>query len=213
MNESIKIISFDLDGVLFDGPSAAFLLAQHLGLSQKFMEVYAHVAKDKKGLEDSIREGSKIWKGIPADETYEHLIMNMPLMKGAGETIHKLKEQEIIIGCISSGVSQFFMKPFAKRLDLDFAYSNILGETNGAHDGTVKYVMGGKQKAETALKVVKEHGLNRTNLASVGDGANDIALFKVSALSVAFNPESDAVSHTASVTVHSKDLRSILEFF
>ena len=213
MNEKIKMVSFDLDGVLYDGPSAAFPLAQHLGLGQKFMEVYARLGKEKKNLVESIREGSKIWKGIPANETYEHLIMNMPLMNGAEETIRKLKESGIAVGCISSGVSQFFMKPFAKRLDLDFAHSNILGESDGAHDGTVKYVMGGPQKAEMALKIAEKRGLKKTNLASVGDGTNDIDLFKVSELSIAFNPESEIVSEAATVTLHSKDLRSILKYF
>ncbi|TFG34903.1 HAD family hydrolase [Candidatus Thorarchaeota archaeon] len=213
MNNDIKIISFDLDGVLFDGPSAAFPLAQHLGLGQKFMEVYTRVAIEKKELEPSIREGSKIWKGIAADETYDHLILDMPLMLGAEETLQKLKERGYIIGCISSGVSQFFMKPFTRRLKLDFAYSNILGERNGVHDGTVKYVMGGPQKAETALQIAQRRGLDGKNLASIGDGTNDIDLFKVSGFSIAFNPENDAVSGAASVTLHSKDLRSVLEFF
>ncbi len=213
MSDKIKIVSFDLDGVLYDGSSAAFPLAQHLGLGQKFMEVYAKVGKEKKNLVESIREGSRIWKGIPADETYEHLILDMPLMEGAEETIRILKEKGLAVGCISSGVSQFFMKPFARRLDLDFAHSNVLGELNGAHDGTVKFVMGGPQKAEIALKIIKERGLDRANLASVGDGTNDIDLFKVSALSIAFNPENESVSEAASFVLHSKDLRSILEYF
>lgn len=213
MNDNIKIISFDLDGVLFNGPSAAFPLAQHLGLGQQFMEVFTRVAKEKKDLEMSIREGCKIWKGIAADETYDHLVNELPLMNGAEDTVLTLRERGYIIGCISSGVSQFFMKPFAKRLNLDFAHSNILGEVNGEHDGTVRYVMGGPQKAETALRVAQERGFNGNNLASIGDGSNDIELFNVSAISIAFNPENDAVSEAASITLHSNDLRSILDYF
>jgi len=213
LNDKIKIISFDLDGVLYDGPSAAFPLAEHLGIGQKFMEVYARVGRGKKNLVESIREGGIIWKGIPADDTYEHLIMDMPLMEGAEETIRILQEKGIAVGCLSSGVSQFFMKPFTRRLNLDFAYSNILGESNGNHDGTVKFVMGGPQKAEMALRIAKERGLDKTNLASVGDGTNDIDLFNISALSIAFNPENEAVSEAATVVLHSKDLRSVLEYF
>lgn len=213
MKDDIKIISFDLDGVLFDGPSAAFPLAQRLGIGQKFLEIYTRMSKEKKEIEDSIREGSIIWKGIAADTTYDHLIMEMPLMIGAEETIRTLKDRGYLVGCISSGVSQFFMRPFTRRLDLDFAYSNILGEENGAHDGTVKYVMGGPQKAETALKMVKEKGMDKSNLASVGDGKNDIPLFHASAFSIAFNPENEAVSGAATMALHSKDLRSVLEYF
>jgi phosphoserine phosphatase len=213
MRENIRVISFDLDGVLFDGPSAAFPLAQKLGLGQKFMEVYSRVAKEQIRFEESMVEGCKIWKGVPTSGVYNHLINEIPLREGAIETIEKLRTQGYMVGCISSGVSQFFMEPFSQRLGLDFAFSNILGEENGAHNGEVAYIMGSSQKAQTALKLLAENGLGSENLASVGDGSNDIELFRISGFSVAFNPESKAVSGAATVTVHSKDLRSVLEYF
>lgn len=213
MKKDIRVISFDLDGVIFDGPSAAFPLAQHLGLGEKFIEVYSRMSKEKKRIEDSIREGSKIWKGVAAGTKYNHLVLNLPLMTGAEETIKILKERGFIVGCISSGVSQFFMEPFLKRLNLDFAHSNILGEENGAHSGEVEYIMGSAQKAETALRILQQLGFNGGNLASIGDGTNDLDIFSVSAFSVAFNPESEEVSKAASVTIHSKDLKTILPYF
>lgn len=213
MIDNIQVISFDLDGVLFDGGSAAYPLAHQLGIGDKFLEVYKKVGAQKKGLVDSIREGSKIWKGIAVDGSYDNLVTSLPLMKGAEETLETLRSWGYSVGCISSGVSQFFMAPFQKRLKLDFAYSNVLGEENGVHDGTVKYVMGGPQKADTALRYLEEQGLSSESLAAVGDGNNDIDIFRMSAFSIAFNPESPEVSAAASATVTSKDLRLILEYF
>jgi len=213
MRESIKVISLDLDGVLFDGPSAAFPLAQHLGLGEKFMAVYAKVAQERKGLEESIAEGCKIWRGVPTDGVYNHLVHELPLRLGAKETVDILKGKGYIVGCISSGVSQFFMKPFSQRLDLDFSYSNFLGEENGTHSGEVEFIMGSRQKAETALRLLSDKGLEGKHLASIGDGNNDIDLFKASGFSIAFNAQSEAVSKAACVTIHSKDLRAVLEYF
>ena len=213
MHKDIKIIAFDLDGVLFDGPSAAFLLAQQVGLGEKYQELFIRIAKEKTPIEESIHIGSKIWEGVQIDGTYDHLVMKIPLMKGAEETILALKESGYLVACISSGVSQFFMGPLTKRLDLDFAHSNILGTSNGAHSGTVEYAMGGPQKAETALRILQERELSTKNLASIGDGTNDIDLFGVSAFSIAFNPENENVSEAATITVHSKNLESILEHF
>ncbi|RDE14120.1 MAG: hypothetical protein C4K48_07320 [Candidatus Thorarchaeota archaeon] len=213
MRENIRVISLDLDGVLFDGPSAAFPLAQHLGLGEKFMAVYARVTKERKSFEESIAEGCKIWRGVATDGVYNNLIHELPLRLGAKETIGILKDKGYIVGCISSGVSQFFMEPFSKRLGLDFAYSNILGEENGAHNGEVEFIMGSRQKAETALKLLGDNGFEPKHLASIGDGSNDIELFKTSAFSIAFNPQSEAVSKSACVSVHSKDLRAVLEYF
>ena len=213
MRGNIRVVSFDLDGVLFDGPSAAFPLAKQLGLGDKFMAVYTKVTKERGRFEDSIIEGSKIWKGVATDGAYNHLVNQLPLRIGAQETLDTLREAGYTIGCISSGVSQFFMEPFSQRLGLDFAYSNILGEEAGAHNGDVDYIMGGPQKVETALEFLRERGLEGKNLASIGDGTNDVDLFNISGFSIAFNPENEKVSGAASITVHSKDLRSILEYF
>jgi len=213
MKGNIRVVSFDLDGVLFDGPSAAYPIAAQLGLGEKFMEVYARVSKKKSKFEDSIIEGCKIWKGVATGGAYNHLVNELPLRVGAQETLSALIEAGYIVGCISSGVSQFFMEPFSKRLSLDFAYSNVLGEEAGAHNGEVKYIMGGPQKVETALRMLGEKRLTGKHLASIGDGMNDIDLFNISGFSIAFNPENEEVSGAADVTLHSKDLRSVLEYF
>ncbi|MFW9918301.1 MAG: HAD-IB family phosphatase [Candidatus Thorarchaeota archaeon] len=213
MNLDIKVISFDLDGVLFDGRSATYPVAKALGLEEQFLSVLRLNAEKQLSLKESIREGCKIWAGVPVDGTLDHIIETMPLMNGVEETLALLKEWDYKIGCISSGVSQFFLKPLTKRLDLDFAFSNQLGETNGTHDGTVHYIMGAAQKAETALKYLESIGLTSQNLASIGDGENDIPIFTVSQFSIAFNPESERVSMAASLTINSKDLRSILPHF
>jgi phosphoserine phosphatase len=205
----IRVVVLDLDGVLFDGPSAAYPLAKQLGLEEAFFGV----VRKKPSLKDSIVEGSKIWKGIPVDGTLDPLVEKIPLMTGAEETVNSLRQLAYTVGCVSSGVSQFFMKPFSRRLGLDFAFSNVLGEKDGKHDGTVRYIMEGPQKAERVLQHLKERGVSSKSLASVGDGENDLELFKVSSFSIAFNPQTEKVSRSATVTVRSKDLRSILPYF
>jgi phosphoserine phosphatase len=213
MESKIEIISLDLDGVLYDGLYAAVAVGAKLGLAEKFETLLQRMAKEKMSQSESVIEGSKVWIGVPVEGPYQKLVDSIPLMKGAKETVASLKKMGYEVGCISSGVSQFFMKPFTKRLDLDFAYSNILGETDGKHDGTTQYVMGGPQKAETILKHIEGKGISPRGIASVGNGTNDIELFKVSAFSIAFNPLHVSVSDTASVIVESKDLRSILPYF
>ncbi|MBD3406834.1 MAG: HAD-IB family phosphatase [Candidatus Lokiarchaeota archaeon] len=210
---NIKVIAFDLDGVLYDGPSAVFPVAHALGLGEKFIAIMKENQTKRLTLEQSIIKGSKIWEGIPVDGTLNPIVESIPLMEGSVETIHELKERGYIVGCISSGVSQFFLEPFQRRLGLDFAYSNVLGELDGKHDGKVHYVMGGPQKAQKAKEVLEERGLSQENLACIGDGENDIELFRFAKFSIAFNPENDRVSEAASVTVRSKNLRDVLQYF
>lgn len=211
--EDIEVIALDLDGVLFDGPSAVQPLASKLGLERRFFQVFKEAAERQYTLHQTITEGAKIWIGVPVDGTLDPVVEELPLMEGAEETIKTLKQSGYRVGCISSGVSQFFMEPFKRRLDLDFAFSNVLGQQEGKHDGTVQYVMLGKQKAESVLKYLDRKGLSQKNLASVGDGENDIEMFGVSSFSIAFNPESERVREAADITVHSKNLRTILPYF
>ncbi|MFX0045524.1 MAG: HAD-IB family phosphatase [Candidatus Hermodarchaeota archaeon] len=213
MADRIKVVSLDLDGVLYDGPSAVHPLTKALGIEQDFLRVFKKLGDGKRSLSDAIKEGARIWIGVPSDGTLDPLVENLPLMKGAEEVVAALKEGGLKVGCVSSGVSQFFMKPFKKRLKLDFAFSNVLGETDGKHDGSVHYVMAGPQKAEKVLEYIENDGYSKLELASVGDGENDIDLFKVSALSIAYNPVSDEVSKAADLTIRSKDLRTILPHF
>ena len=199
--------------MLFDGSSATFVIAQKIGLTDQYNTLFQRLAQEEMSLEETVIEVTQIWKGIAIDESHDNLVDSLPLMTGASETVTSLKNWDYEVGCISSGVSQFFMAPLVRRLNLDFAYSNVLGSTDGALDGTVKYIMGGPQKVETILKHVRDNGYSHSGLASVGNGFNDIDLFRASAFSIAFNPVDKMVSDAASETVESKDLRSILPFF
>lgn len=213
MDREIKVVSLDLDGVLYDGPSAVQPLTKELGIEDKFMAIYAKQGENRRSMAEAITEGAKIWIGVPTDGTLDSLVENLPLMTGAEETVAALKEWGYLVGCISSGVSQFFMNPFKKRLNLDFAYSNVLGERDGTHNGEVHYIMEGPQKAERMKEYLAENGLTSGSLASVGDGENDIPLFAISNLSIAFNPMTESVSKAATLTIRSKDLRAILPHF
>ncbi len=213
ITSEIKVVSLDLDGVLFDGPSAAFEIARKVGLGNQYRALFQRIAREQMSLRESVIEGSKIWRGLPIDATYHYLVKRLPLMKGAVETVATLKKWGYEVGCISSGVSQFFMEPLTRRLNLDFAYSNKLGSENEVHDGTVQFIMGGPEKATSIWQYVQIKGHQQSAIASVGNGLNDIDLFNISAFSIAFNPVDQRVSEAASVTVKANDLQAILPHF
>jgi phosphoserine phosphatase len=213
MDREIGVICLDLDGVLFDGPSAAYPLAKQLGIGSDFLRALQITKEKKLPFHEAIIEGAKIWNGVAVNGEYDHLVDTLPLMFGAEETVQTLKKWGYMVGCITSGVSQFFMEPFIRRLNLDFGYTNILGQKDGAHDGTVSLVMDGPKKAVSAKSYLDKIGISTNHLAAIGDGENDIDLFKICSFSIAFNPENELVSKAATVTIISKDLRDILEYF
>jgi len=213
MISDIKVIALDLDGVIYDGSNASVTIGLQVGLKEKYMDLLQRIELEKMDIRKSVTEGAKIWKGIPIDAKYHILVKKLPLMEGAEETVATLKEWGYEVGCVSSGVSQFFMEPLTRRLNLDFAYSHILGSENEVHDGTVQFIMGGPEKATTMIQYTQIKGHPLDSIASVGNGMNDIDLFKFSSFSIAFNPVDKRVSDAASVTIESKDLRDILPHF
>ena len=213
MTSKIKVISLDLDGVLYDGQSAAFALAQQIGLKDQYLRLLQRIDQENLDFQKTVIEVAKLWKGTPVDATYHYLVKTLPLLDGAEETVATLQEWGYEVGCISSGVSQFFMEPLSRRLNLAFAYSHILGSENQVHDGTVQFIMAGPEKATTIWNYAQIKGHSVDSIASVGNGINDIELFSISGFSIAFNPLDKAVSDAATVTVESKDLRSILQYF
>lgn len=211
MNTQLRIIALDLDGVIYDGASSVYPIAKAVGIEKEFLAALERTRVLP--LNEAISEGCKIWRGVPVEGAFERIIEELPLREGAEETITILRNWDYEVGCISSGVSQFYLRPLKRRLGLDFAHSNILGEKDGVHDGTIQYIMDGPNKAETAMRIISDREFTTENFASIGDGENDIPMFGVSGFSIAFNPTSEDVSNSATVTVKSDDLRAILPYF
>ena len=101
MNSNIKVISFDLDGVLYDGFSASYSISKPLGLSHKYDDLFHKMAQEGLSLREGVIEGGKIWTGIPANGTYDDKVDSLPLMEGAVETVASLKSLGYEVGCIS----------------------------------------------------------------------------------------------------------------
>jgi len=209
----IKVIAFDLDGVLFPLPQAAYLLACAIGLKNEYKGVFAKAKAENLSFRDTIIEMARIWKGVPVDGCLDGTVMGLPMMAGAEEIISQLKDWGYHVGCISSGSSQFFMDTLARKLGLDFVFTNVLGQQNDIMDGTVEFIMGPEEKAETISMYLRENGYTLDELASIGNGENDIYLLRASRFSIAFNPMTERVSDAATIVVESDDLQCVLEHF
>ena len=73
--------------------------------------------------------------------------------------------------------------------------------------------MDGPGKAKAITNYLTSNNLPTNCLASIGDGENDLHIFRISSFSIAFNPTSDLVAIEASITIRSKDLRTVLPHF
>jgi phosphoserine phosphatase len=72
--------------------------------------------------------------------------------------------------------------------------------------------VGWGEKVQEISQIVDHFGVSLDETAFVGDGWNDVSVFKCVALSIAFRPEHKEVAEAAHVAVQEDDLRGILPF-
>ena len=94
---------------------------------------------------------------------------------------------------------------------LDYSFGNEILVKNGIVAG-VKQAVDFHGKGKILSEIAKTEGITTKQCAAVGDYLNDIPMFKVAGLSIAFNPKDEAVAKCADVVVKGKDLRGILEY-
>jgi phosphoserine phosphatase len=196
---------FDVEGVLLD---AEFLpiLAEKINKQDEIWEI------TRKGIEGVINweEGLKTRIGTLRGISYEtckEIADSLPIMTGAKEACRVLKAAGWKLLAVSGGFS-IMTDRLKKELDLDYVFSNELVFKDGKLDGIVIHV--DSDKAKSAMIKVNEWKEKKENIVAVVDGANDIKLFNICGLGVAFRAQ-DIVKDLATVTLEEKDLSLLID--
>jgi phosphoserine phosphatase len=100
------------------------------------------------------------------------------------------------------------MERLQKELDLDYVYCNELIFKNGKLDGVKINV--DSDKSKSAKIKIAEWGEQKENIICVVDGANDVKLFDICGLGIAYRAQ-DVVKDLATTTLEEKDLSKILD--
>lgn len=95
-----------------------------------------------------------------------------------------------------------------KELNLDHVFSNELIFKNGKLDGVKIHV--DSDKSRSAKIKIKEWDEKKENIIAVVDGANDLKLFDICGLGVAYRAQ-DIVKDKADVTLDEKDLSKLID--
>jgi len=205
----VKLIAFDLDGVLVDGLGSWRELHNSLG-TEKASEVnYRDFYAGRINFDEWARRDVRLWEGIEI-ERVEEIFSRIPLMPGAKETLSKLNKRYKT--AIISGGLQRLVDRVKDELEIDYAIGNKLICENGRICGIENRVdLDGKGKI--LEKIATEEGISTKECAAIGDYFNDIPMFKVAGFRIAFNPKDEITKKYADEVVYGKDLTKILRFF
>lgn len=204
-----KLAVFDFDSTLMDGETIE-IIADELGLKEEVAAITKRAMEGELDFFDSLTYRVSLLKGLKESKVDE-ICHNLPYMPGAKETITELKKQGFTVVCFSGGFKN--ATGYAKNiLGYDADFSNILHSKNGLLTGQVGgSMMFSDSKGEMLQKLQAILGVDYENTMAVGDGANDLSMFKYAKTRVAFCAKECLVQAATNVICY-KDLTEILKF-
>ncbi|MCK5150758.1 MAG: HAD family phosphatase [Candidatus Thorarchaeota archaeon] len=204
----IRLVVFDLDGTLTTHNSSWWQLHQHFNTHEEGGFYYDQYFAGEIDYQQWADLDAALWKGQKLSDV-EKLADEAELMPGAIQVVKDLKNSGIQVAVLSGGID-ILAERIVKRIGIDYLLVNKIHHENGIITGKVDVNVGWGGKAEEIKQVCDHFNIPLSETAFVGDGKNDIAVFPVVALSIAFNPEDDEVAEAASVVIRKKDLREVL---
>ncbi|WP_228153549.1 phosphoserine phosphatase SerB [Malaciobacter marinus] len=208
LGKNMKLAVFDFDSTLMDGETIDFL-AKPLGLEAKVAKITEEAMAGRLDFFESLIQRVSLLKGLEYSKAVE-ICKDLPLMPGAYEIVSELKKMGYKVICFSGGF-RIGTSPAKEKLGLDADFSNILHEKDGVLTGLVGGdMMFGFSKGDMIQRVQSMLGVSVENTLVVGDGANDVSMFKYASKKVAFCAK-DVLKKEANIIVDKKDLTQILK--
>ena len=199
------LVIFDVEGVLYDEEYLP-ILAEKLNKEKEIWEITKQGIQGKINWEEGLRTRVASLKGL--DEKICHEVSDaLPIMTGAKEACKVLKAAGWKIMAVSGGFT-LMMERLKEELGLDYVYCNELLFKDGKLDGVTINV--DSNKAKSAIKKIEEWGEKKEDIVCVVDGANDVKLFDICGLGIAYRAQ-DIVKDLATTTLEEKDLSKIID--
>jgi phosphoserine phosphatase len=201
------LVVLDADSTLFHD-EVIELLAEHAGAREAVAEITERAMRGELDFAASLRERVRSLAGLPVSE-FDVVRERVTVTSGADELISGVHAAGGLVGVVSGGFHEV-LDPFAAALGLDFWRANRLavddGRLTGEVDGTIIDARG---KADALRGWALDAGIRQACTIAVGDGANDLDMMAIAALSVAFNAK-PLVRATADVAIDRQDLSQVL---
>ena len=199
------LVIFDVEGVLFDAEYLP-ILAEKINKEKEIWEITKKGIQGEINWEEGLKTRINLLKGLDLAICQE-VANSLPIMTGARETCRALKKAGWRLMAISGGFT-IMTDRLKKELDLDYIYSNELLFKNGKIDGVKINV--DSDKAKSARIKIKEWGEKKEDIVVAVDGANDVKLFDICGLGIAYRAQ-DLVKDLATVTLEEKNLVKIID--
>ncbi len=202
-----KLLVADMESTLIENEMLDEL-ADFLGLRERIAAITARAMNGEIDFAGALAERVGLLKGLPVARLDE-AARRIRYTPGGATLVATMKKHGAYCALVSGGFTHFTaLVKQALGFDLDSA--NVLEHDGRVLAGTAAPPILGKEAKLAALqRLAAEHGLSSAEVASVGDGANDLPMLKQAGLGVAFHAK-PAVAAQMAVCIDHGDLTALL---
>ncbi len=193
-----------MEGVLYDAEYLP-ILAEKVNKENEIWEITKQGIQGVINWEDGLRTRIRALRGLDY-ATCREVADSLPIMTGARKACRILKSRGYRIIAVSGGFT-IMTDRLKRELQLDYVVSNELIFTDGRLDGVRINV--DSDKSKSAKNIIKQWGEKKDDIICVVDGANDLKLFDISGMSIAFRAQ-DVVKDRATAILDEKNLVRII---
>ncbi|MDL0104395.1 phosphoserine phosphatase SerB [Campylobacter vicugnae] len=202
----IKLCVFDFDSTLMDGETIT-ILSSAMGKDKEVGDITSRAMAGELDFYESLVKRVKLIEGLELSKALE-ITSNLPFITGAKDIISYLKSKSIKTVVFSGGF-HIATDAAQQKLGFDLNFANELHHKNGILTGNVGgEMMFGDSKGKMLTRLKSFLGLSSDEVVCVGDGANDISMFKESSTGIAFCANK-ILKEAATHIIDIKDLNEI----
>jgi len=203
-NRKQLLAIFDVEGVLYDAEYLP-ILAEKINKEDEIWDITKKGIQGSINWEDGLTKRVELLRGIDF-EICKEVADSLPIMTGAKQACKTLKDAGWKVMAVSGGFT-IMTDRLKDELNLDHVYTNELIFKDGKLDGVKINV--DSDKAKSARIKIEEWKIPKDEIVVIVDGANDIKLFDICNLGIAYRAQ-DVVKDLATITLDEKDLTKII---
>ncbi|MDK2938318.1 MAG: phosphoserine phosphatase [Methanolobus sp.] len=196
-----------MDSTLIDAETIDEL-AEAAGVGDEVAAITERAMHGELDFSEALQQRVRLLKGLSLESANEALA-KMPFMPGAKELVSYLKSRGYKTAMISGGFT-IAADRVGETLGMDHVVSNELLTDNGCLTGEVRGPLTDQGSKEFVLEEISgKYGIKPDECIVVGDGANDICIFKKAKYAIAFNSKPILREH-ANIVITEKNLEAVI---
>ena len=209
LNRNKKLFLTDMDSTIIK-QECIDELAHYAGVREEVSLITEKSMDGEISFTEAFVERVGLLKGMDVN-VLDKVYLNIELNDGAEILLKNLCKRDIHTVLVSGGFT-YFTDKLSKKLGFSENYANKLEILDNIITGKIlPPVIDGKAKRDILDKITQKLNINRNDVVSVGDGANDVEMISNSALGVSYYGK-NILKSRANAQINNTNLSSILFF-